>query len=153
MPCMRSMYPLYSQNEMLPSPTFLWARGVGGAFMQSLHDIVVQSFTMHVIYNDHWIHVLNSKKHGCSPFNSLPSACTRCGFSHSSCVMFRVETLWILLGSVSLLCRAFPKDTELSGWSVYDFHEEFARQQVLTLVAGLFGTKSFRCKFIQLSCK
>lgn len=26
--------------------------------------------------------------------------------------------------------RAFPKDTELSGWSVYDFHEEFARQQV-----------------------
>ena len=68
------------------------------------------------------------------PCDSLPCVCTRCSFSHSSCVMFRVETLWILLGSVSLLCRAFPKDTELSGWSVYDFHEEFARQQVLTLV-------------------
>ncbi|XP_020624382.1 uncharacterized protein LOC110061862 [Orbicella faveolata] len=26
--------------------------------------------------------------------------------------------------------RALPRDTELSGWSVYDFHEEFARQQV-----------------------
>jgi len=24
-----------------------------------------------------------------------------------------------------------PRDTELSGWSVYDFHEEFARQQVI----------------------
>ena len=87
------------------------------------------------------------------PFDFLSCACTRCSFSHSSCVMFRVETLWILLGCVSLLCRAFPKDTELSGWSVYDFHEEFARQQVLTLVTGLFSTKSFRCKFIQSSCR
>ena len=26
--------------------------------------------------------------------------------------------------------RALPKDTELSSWSVYDFHEEFSRQQV-----------------------
>ena len=26
--------------------------------------------------------------------------------------------------------RILPRDTELSGWSVYDFHEEFARQQV-----------------------
>ena len=146
MPCMRFIYPLCS-------PNFLWARGVPGALMQSLPDIGVQSFTMHVIYNDHWIHVRNCKKHGCSPFNSLPCACTSYSFSHSSLVMFRVERLWMLLGSVSLLCRAFPKDTELSGWSVYDFHEEFARQQVLTLVTGLFGTKSFRYKFIQSSCK
>ena len=138
------MYLLCSQNEMLPSPKFLRERGVAGTFIQSLPDIGVQSFTIHLIYNDHWIHVLNCQKHGCSPFNSLPGACTHCSFSHSSCVMFRVERLWILLGSVSLLCRAFPKDTELSGWSVYDFHEEFARQQVLTMVTGLFGTKSFR---------
>lgn len=26
--------------------------------------------------------------------------------------------------------KTLPRDTELSGWSVYDFHEEFARQQV-----------------------
>lgn len=26
--------------------------------------------------------------------------------------------------------KILPRDTELSGWSVYDFHEEFARQQV-----------------------
>lgn len=26
--------------------------------------------------------------------------------------------------------KMLPKETELSGWSVYDFHEEFARQQV-----------------------
>ena len=30
-----------------------------------------------------------------------------------------------------VLLRALPRDTELSGWSVYDFHEEFARQQVI----------------------
>lgn len=92
------------------------------------------------------------------PFDFLPCACTRCSFSHSSCVMFSVETLWILLGSVSLLCRAFPKDTELSGWSVYDFHEEFARQQVLTLLpvfsvqsrfdASLFSRVVDSCRYL-----
>ena len=32
--------------------------------------------------------------------------------------MNSLEFYW---GSVSLLCRAFPKDTEISDWSVCDF--------------------------------
>ena len=62
------------------------------------------------------------------------------------------------MGSDSLLCRAFPKDTELSGWSVYDFHEEFARQQVLTLLpvfsvqsrfdASLFSRVVDSCRYL-----
>ena len=33
-----------------------------------------------------------------------------------------MESLEFYWRSVSLLCWAFPKDTEVSGWSVCDFH-------------------------------
>ena len=52
--------------------------------------------------------------------------------------MKSLEFYW---GSVSLLCRAFSKDTEISGWSVCDFHCEFATQQVLTRVTDFFQYK------------
>ena len=61
--------------------------------------------------------------------------------------MNSLEFYW---GSVSLLCKAFPKDNEISGWSVCDFHLEFSRQQVLTLgLPVFFGTKLFQYKFIE----
>ena len=52
--------------------------------------------------------------------------------------MKSLEFYW---GSVSLLCRNFSKDTEISGGSVCDFHCEFATQQVLTRVTDFFQYK------------
>ena len=50
--------------------------------------------------------------------------------------MFRVE-----LKSCEESRILLGKDTEISGWSVCDFHCEFATQQVLTRVTDFFQYK------------
>ena len=77
--------------------------------------------------------------------------------SHPSCVMFRVELKsceesTILLGNhfSSILCRAFPKDTEIRGWSVSDFHyKNLQDNRYLNGLLVFFGTKLFQYKFIE----
>ena len=73
--------------------------------------------------------------------------------------MFRVELISRAVKSlefywgtvrVSLLCRAFPKDTEISGWSVCDFHYKSLQDNwYLHGLPVFFASKLFQYKFIE----
>ena len=61
-----------------------------------------------------------------------------------------MKSLKFFSETVSLLCRAFWKDTEKSGWSVCDFH--YKGLQDNRYLHGLpvwFGTKLFQYKFVE----
>ena len=51
--------------------------------------------------------------------------------------------------SVSLLCKAFLKDTEISDWSVCDFIKSLQDNRYLHGLLVFFGTKLFQYKFIE----
>ena len=73
--------------------------------------------------------------------------------------MFRVELMSRAVKSlefywgtvrVSLLCRALPKDTEISSWSLCDFHYKSLQDNCyLHGLPVFFGTKLFQYKFIE----
>ena len=61
-----------------------------------------------------------------------------------------MEGLEFFWETVSLLCRAFPKDTEKSAWSLCDFH--YKGLQDNRYLHGLpvwFGTKLFQYQFVE----
>ena len=61
--------------------------------------------------------------------------------------MKSLEFFW---ETVSLLCRAFPKDTEKTAWSVCDFHNKGLQDnRYLHGLPVWFGTKLFQYKFVE----
>ena len=54
--------------------------------------------------------------------------------------MKSLEFYW---GSVPLLCRAFPKDTEISGWSVRDFIKSLQDNRYLQGLSVFFSVQSY----------